>query len=134
MNTNKNFDKISPDEEELDNYCENCKKEHTSVSQNFILTGFKWCESCRLSKTIFPIQTALLIGNASILDITKETDKNAIIKKDKNTTPKDLKFDFRLKVCFVATISDAKIQNWVRNITGNANSGVTAKNLIKPGA
>jgi len=40
---------------ELDNYCEECKEEDESVSQNLILTGFKFCNSCKLSKTIFPI-------------------------------------------------------------------------------
>jgi hypothetical protein len=40
---------------ELDNFCEECKKEDPSVSQNLILTGFKICNSCKLSKTIFPI-------------------------------------------------------------------------------
>jgi len=43
------------DLKELNNDCEECKKEHESVSQNLILTGFKVCESCRKSKTIFPI-------------------------------------------------------------------------------
>tara|TARA_B100001250_G_scaffold204344_1_gene175336 strand:+ start:829 stop:999 length:171 start_codon:yes stop_codon:yes gene_type:complete len=41
--------------EELNNICEECKKEDESVSQNLILTGFKLCKSCRISKTIFPI-------------------------------------------------------------------------------
>tara|TARA_B100001250_G_scaffold220129_1_gene188830 strand:+ start:1035 stop:1202 length:168 start_codon:yes stop_codon:yes gene_type:complete len=41
--------------EELNNLCEECKKEDESVSQNLILTGFKLCKSCRISKTIFPI-------------------------------------------------------------------------------
>ena len=40
---------------EIDNYCEECKKKDESVSQNLILTGFKVCNSCKLSKTIFPI-------------------------------------------------------------------------------
>ena len=43
------------DSEEINNICEECKKEDESVSQNLILTGFKICESCRLSKTVFPI-------------------------------------------------------------------------------
>ena len=43
------------DLKELDNQCEECKKEDESVSQNLILTGFKICKSCRTSKTIFPI-------------------------------------------------------------------------------
>ena len=40
---------------ELDNICEECKKEDESVSQNLILTSYKLCSSCRVSKTIFPI-------------------------------------------------------------------------------
>ena len=40
---------------ELDNICEECNQEDESVSQNLILTGFKICKSCRVSKTIFPI-------------------------------------------------------------------------------
>tara|TARA_B100000029_G_scaffold354058_1_gene346830 strand:- start:1324 stop:1479 length:156 start_codon:yes stop_codon:yes gene_type:complete len=35
--------------------CEECQKEDESVKQNLILTGFKLCNSCRTSKTIFPI-------------------------------------------------------------------------------
>tara|TARA_Y100001970_G_scaffold261526_1_gene344758 strand:+ start:284 stop:436 length:153 start_codon:yes stop_codon:yes gene_type:complete len=37
------------------NICEECKKEDESVSQNFILIGFKICNSCKISKTIFPV-------------------------------------------------------------------------------
>ena len=36
------------------NICEECYKKDISVSQNLILVGFKICDSCRLSKTIFP--------------------------------------------------------------------------------
>ena len=43
------------DLKDLNNLCEECKKEDESVSQNLILTGFKVCESCRTSKTVFPI-------------------------------------------------------------------------------
>ncbi len=43
------------DSENLDNICEECKKEDQSVSQNLILTGYKLCSSCKISKTIFPI-------------------------------------------------------------------------------
>ena len=57
-----------------------------------------------------------------------------MIKKDKKTIPNALKLDFILRTCFVAIISDAKIQNWVKNIIGITNSGITAKNLNKPGA
>ena len=42
-------------DEDLNNICEECKKEHESVSHNIILIGFKICESCRSSKTFFPI-------------------------------------------------------------------------------
>ena len=41
--------------EELNNICEDCKEEDESVTQNLILTGFKLCKSCRVSKTIFPL-------------------------------------------------------------------------------
>ena len=53
----KDFDDETNDEEvlQLDNFCEECKKEDPSVSQNLILTGFKTCNSCKLSKNIFPI-------------------------------------------------------------------------------
>ena len=40
---------------DLDNICDECKEEDRSVSQNLILTSFKICKSCRVSKTIFPI-------------------------------------------------------------------------------
>ena len=43
------------DLEDLNNICDECKKIDESVSQNLILTGFKICKSCRVSKTIFPI-------------------------------------------------------------------------------
>ena len=41
--------------EELNNICEECKKEEESVSQNLIMLGYKICDSCKLSKTIFPV-------------------------------------------------------------------------------
>ena len=40
---------------DLNNICDECKDEDESVSQNLILTGFKICKSCRVSKTVFPI-------------------------------------------------------------------------------
>jgi len=52
--TKDRFDK-KKEYEELDNICDECKQEDESVSQNLILTGFKICKSCRVSKTIFPI-------------------------------------------------------------------------------
>jgi len=51
-----NLEDLNPkDLDELNNKCEECKKKDESVSQNLILTGFKLCKSCRVSKTIFPI-------------------------------------------------------------------------------
>ena len=43
------------DLKEFNNICEECKKENISVSQNLVLTGLKFCDSCRISKTIFPV-------------------------------------------------------------------------------
>ena len=54
----KNIEKLQISEKNLkDLYdiCDECKKRDESVSQNLILTGFKICKSCRVSKTIFPI-------------------------------------------------------------------------------
>ncbi len=53
MDEDKDNDKIFS--KELDDICDECKNEDESVSQNLILTGFKICKSCRVSKTIFPI-------------------------------------------------------------------------------
>ena len=43
------------EDQDLDDICDECKNKDESVSQNLILTGFKICKSCRVSKTIFPI-------------------------------------------------------------------------------
>ena len=43
------------DLKDLNNLCEECKKEDESVSQNLIKHGYKICNSCYSSKTIFPI-------------------------------------------------------------------------------
>ena len=40
---------------ETNDICEECKKEDKTVTQNLILTGFKICESCELSRNIFPV-------------------------------------------------------------------------------
>ena len=48
-----NKDKII--EKELDGICEEWNKEDNSVTENLILTGYKLCKSCRISKTLFPI-------------------------------------------------------------------------------
>ena len=46
---------LNTDTEELNNICDECKEKDESVTQNLILTGFKLCKSCRISKTIFPL-------------------------------------------------------------------------------
>lgn len=46
---------IEENHEALNDSCEECKKKNESVSQNLIMYGYKICESCRLSKTIFPV-------------------------------------------------------------------------------
>ena len=38
-----------------DNICEECKKEDKSVRSNLITSSYKICDSCKISKTIFPI-------------------------------------------------------------------------------
>ena len=40
---------------ELNDICEECKREDKSVKQNLIMHSFKICNSCNLSKLIFPI-------------------------------------------------------------------------------
>ncbi len=46
---------FTKDNNDLDDICDECKEYDESVTQNLILTGFKICKSCRISKTIFPI-------------------------------------------------------------------------------
>ena len=48
-------DKNEKEIEDLDDICDECKNKDESVTQNLILTCFKICKSCRVSKTIFPI-------------------------------------------------------------------------------
>ena len=40
---------------DFNNICEECTQDDESVFQNLIMTGFKLCKSCRVSKTIFPL-------------------------------------------------------------------------------
>jgi hypothetical protein len=42
-------------EKETNNICEECKKLSESVKSNLIMYGYKICDSCKISKTIFPI-------------------------------------------------------------------------------
>ena len=51
----KDYEIKEKDLKDLDNICDECREENESVTQNLILTGFKICKSCRVSKTIFPI-------------------------------------------------------------------------------
>ncbi len=52
----KNDDHIVIDEKNLlDNICEECKKEDDSVKHNLIINSYKICNSCSLSKKIFPV-------------------------------------------------------------------------------
>ena len=74
------------------------------------------------------------MGSEFIRLIIKDRDRKTIIRKDKNIIPKALKLDFKFKTCFVDIIKEAKIQNCVRKIINITNSGITAKNLISPGA
>ena len=43
------------DLKDLDDICDECKKEDESVKQNLIMHSYKICSSCNLAKTIFPI-------------------------------------------------------------------------------
>jgi len=40
---------------EVSNVCEECKKEDENVKSNLIMHGYKICNSCKTSKTLFPI-------------------------------------------------------------------------------
>ena len=51
----KDINQVKIIENELDDICEECKKEDNSVTENLILTGYKLCKSCKTSKTLFPI-------------------------------------------------------------------------------
>ena len=42
-------------EKELNEICEECEKQEESVTQNLVMHGYKICNSCKLSKTLFPI-------------------------------------------------------------------------------
>ncbi len=53
----KNDDHIVIDysKEIIDDICEECKKEDETVKQNLIIHSFKICNSCNLSKKLFPL-------------------------------------------------------------------------------
>tara|TARA_Y100001958_G_C21061270_1_gene423956 strand:- start:176 stop:340 length:165 start_codon:yes stop_codon:yes gene_type:complete len=46
---------IDKNKQILNNICEECKKEDESVKQNLIMYSYKICNSCNLSKKIFPL-------------------------------------------------------------------------------
>ncbi len=46
---------IDSDNEEIDNICEECKKQDETVKQNLIMHSYKICNSCNLAKRIFPL-------------------------------------------------------------------------------
>ena len=45
---------IDNSNEKIDNICEECKNEDETVKQNLIMHSYKICNSCNLSKRIFP--------------------------------------------------------------------------------
>ena len=55
MNKDLEKDIKDKDNNDLNNICDECRKKDESVFQNLIMTGFKLCKSCRVSKTIFPL-------------------------------------------------------------------------------
>ena len=55
IDENFSEDLSQKDLDDLNNICEECKKEDESVSQNLIKHGYKVCNSCYTTKTIFPV-------------------------------------------------------------------------------
>ena len=41
--------------DKLDDICEECNREDESVHQNLIMHSYKICNSCKTSKSIFPV-------------------------------------------------------------------------------
>ena len=46
---------IDNDKENIDNICEECKNVDKTVKQNLIIYSYKICNSCNISKKIFPL-------------------------------------------------------------------------------
>ena len=40
---------------EINDVCEECSKEDKNVKSNLVMHGYKLCDSCKTSKTLFPI-------------------------------------------------------------------------------
>ena len=55
MTNSINYKLDELDNNELNDICDECKNEDETVTQNLILTGYKLCNSCRTSKTLFPL-------------------------------------------------------------------------------
>ena len=55
MTDNFEYKSDKSDKNELNDICDECKKEDETVTQNLILIGYKLCNSCRTSKTLFPL-------------------------------------------------------------------------------
>jgi len=55
MTKDTNFKNPKEIDKDLNNICDECKKKDITVTQNLILTGFKLCKSCYISRTIFPL-------------------------------------------------------------------------------
>ena len=52
---NDDYIVIDNNKETTDDVCEECRKEDVSVKQNLIMHSYKICNSCNLSKRIFPL-------------------------------------------------------------------------------
>tara|TARA_B100000965_G_scaffold355390_1_gene332702 strand:- start:272 stop:433 length:162 start_codon:yes stop_codon:yes gene_type:complete len=46
---------ITKNNTEIDEVCEECKETNEEVKSNLIMHGYKICNSCKTSRTIFPI-------------------------------------------------------------------------------
>ena len=46
---------LNKENKKLDDICEEGNEEKENVIQNLFMHGYKICDSCKLSKTIFPI-------------------------------------------------------------------------------
>ena len=55
MTDNFEYKSDKSDNNELNDICDECRNEDETVTQNLILTGYKLCNSCRTSKTLFPL-------------------------------------------------------------------------------
>ena len=55
MTDNFEYKSDKSDNIELNDICDECQKKDETVTQNLILTGYKLCNSCRTSKTLFPL-------------------------------------------------------------------------------